>query len=346
MKKQALIFIVLFCFWQQRLLFAQDYYLKTISITGTSSDNGLDIIADETGYVVMTGSMAFGAIGGVGIFKTDLWGDKIWENAVNYYPYDAGPRNICKLQNQNYLVSGGRVESGLSFQDLFLFINESGYLYQTVIHGDTMDNRPPNSILRDDKIIAYTSITAPGSGLSLFNRTLLLTLDTGGVLLRRDTLENIAGYPRNGSEAILLLPTQEYILGIGAQNEPNKIYGYLRKTDTTGNTIPPPDAGSGKNAQPPYPQIPLIDLKAANRLMVQPNPAREQVTISIPPFIAEKQTELYLYNTQGMAVQQIPVASGKYTLTLPTQDLPNGIYFLSLIAGGVRLAQTKLVVQH
>ncbi|HRK29415.1 MAG TPA: hypothetical protein PK239_19210, partial [Chitinophagales bacterium] len=237
MKGQKAIAVLVLWFFFYIPMFAQDYYIKTISITGTSSDNGLDILADETGYVVMTGSMAFGAIGGVGIFKTDLWGDKIWENAVNYYPYDAGPRNICKLQNQNYLVSGGRVESGLSFQDLFLFINESGYLYQTVIHGDTMDNRPPNSILRDDKIIAYTSITAPGSSLSLFNRTLLLTLDTGGVLLRRDTLENIAGYPRNGSEEILLLPTQEYILGIGAQNEPDKIYGYLRKTDTLGNTI-------------------------------------------------------------------------------------------------------------
>ncbi len=52
-----------------------------------------------------------------------------------------------------------------------------------------------------------------------------------------DNIPDVEGYTYNGSEEIILLPTQEYILGIGAQNEPNKIYGYLRKTDTIGNTI-------------------------------------------------------------------------------------------------------------
>lgn len=103
---------------------------------------------------------------------------------------------------------------------------------------------------------------------------------------------------------------------------------------------------TGKTTPPPYPQVTLINLTPANRLMVQPNPAREQVTINIPLFIAEKQTELYLYNTQGMAVQQIPVAPDEYALTLPTQDLPNGVYFLSLMADGIRLAHAKLVIQH
>jgi len=111
-------------------------------------------------------------------------------------------------------------------------------------------------------------------------------------------------------------------------------------------TTLPPYGGSGKTTPPPYPQVPLINLKTENRLWVHPNPAREQVTINIPPFIAEKQTELYLYNTQGMAVQQIPVSPGEYTLTLPTQDLPNGVYFLSLMADGIRVAHAKLVIQH
>ncbi|OWY25322.1 hypothetical protein BVG80_03080 [Sphingobacteriales bacterium TSM_CSM] len=111
-------------------------------------------------------------------------------------------------------------------------------------------------------------------------------------------------------------------------------------------TTPPPDAGSGKTTPPPYPQVPLKDLKTANRLWVQPNPAKEQVTISIPPFIAEKQTLLHLYNTQGKLTEQIPVAPGEFALTLPTQHLPNGVYFLSLMADGIRVANAKLVIQH
>jgi len=237
MKKRNPTYTLLLLLYSCLPLFAQDYYIKTISIAGTSSDNGLDILADETGFVVMTGSMAFGAIGGIGIFKTDFGGEKIWENAVNYYPNVAGPRSLCKLPNHNYLLSGGRVEEGLSFQDLFLFITENGDLYRTTSIGDAMDNRAPNSIIREDKIVAYTTITTPGTDLSVYNNTFLLTLDTSGVILRTDTLQNISGYPRNGAEDIIFLPTQEYILGIGAQNEPNKIYGYLRKTDTIGNTI-------------------------------------------------------------------------------------------------------------
>lgn len=111
-------------------------------------------------------------------------------------------------------------------------------------------------------------------------------------------------------------------------------------------TTPPPDAGSGKNAQPPYPQVPLIDLKTANRLWVQPNPASQHISIGIPPFLTETQTTLYLFNTQGKIIQQIALVNGEYTIDLSTHHLPNGIYFLSLIADGVRLAQTKLVVQH
>jgi len=103
---------------------------------------------------------------------------------------------------------------------------------------------------------------------------------------------------------------------------------------------------TGKTTPPPYPQVPLINLKTENRLWVRPNPAKEQVSISIPLFIAEKQTELYLYNTQGIAVQQIPVAYGEYELSIHTQDLQNGVYFLSLMADGIRVANAKLVIQH
>lgn len=104
--------------------------------------------------------------------------------------------------------------------------------------------------------------------------------------------------------------------------------------------------GSEKTTPIPYPQVPLIDLKTANRLWVQPNPAKEQVSISIPPFVAEKQATLYLYNTQGTSVQQIPVPYGEYQLSIPTHHLPNGVYFIRLVADGIRLANAKLVIQH
>ncbi|QQS28788.1 MAG: hypothetical protein IPM47_18385 [Sphingobacteriales bacterium] len=234
MKTTNLVYILLTLFWSCLQLHAQDYYIKTISITGTSSDNGLDILADETGYVVMTGSMAFSAIGGIGIFKTNLWGEEIWGNAVNYYPYDSGPKNLIRLPSSSYLISGGKVEEVLGFQDLFLFVTQTGLIYRTVIHGDSVNNRSPSSVIFGNNIVAFTSV---GKTEPYQNQPLLIKLDSMGAILKKDTLLNAGGYVNNGSESILLLPTQEYILGIGAQNEPNKIYGYLRKTDTIGNTI-------------------------------------------------------------------------------------------------------------
>jgi hypothetical protein len=217
-------------------LTAQDYFIKTVNIDGTSSDNGLGIVAEENGYVVLCGSIV--SVGGIGIFKTDWEGNKIWDNVANFFPNEAGVRTLTKLVNGDYVISGGKTEPNMSFQDLFTFVNgTTGSIYRYIIHGDTMDNRAPNSLLRGDKIIAYTSIKQPGSNLSQYNNTLLITMDSSGVILREDTLQNIAGFPMNGAEQITLLPDTSYILGIGAQNVPDEIYGYLRKTDTIGNTL-------------------------------------------------------------------------------------------------------------
>ncbi|HRK29424.1 MAG TPA: hypothetical protein PK239_19255, partial [Chitinophagales bacterium] len=207
MQKNTLFILLLFIFCHLK---AQDYYIKTISVDNTASDNGLHIIADEEGYVVLCGS-----IGGTGFFKVDFSGVEIWQNYFSFAPYEPGVTGLLQLPNGNYLLSGAVIESGMLYQDLFTFVTTNGEIYKHVIHGDTMDNRSPNSILRGNHIVSYTSITPPGIGLEQYNHTLLLTMDTAGTILRSDTIENIAGYPRNGSADLLLLPTQEYILGIG-----------------------------------------------------------------------------------------------------------------------------------
>ncbi|QQS29937.1 MAG: hypothetical protein IPM47_02995 [Sphingobacteriales bacterium] len=229
MKNNVFIIALLLSFWGLK---AQEYYIKTFDVDSTESDNGMDILADEEGYVVLCASM-----GGTGYFKVDTDGEEIWQNNFSFAPYEPGVTGLLQLPDGNYLISGAVIETGMLYQDLFTFVTDEGEIYRHIIHGDTMDNRAPYSVLRNNLVVSYTSITPPGVGLELYNHTLLLTMDTAGVVLRIDTLQNVAGYPRNGSVALLLLPTQEYILGIGAQNEPDKIYGYLRKTDTIGNTL-------------------------------------------------------------------------------------------------------------
>jgi hypothetical protein len=60
---------------------AQDYYLKTIDIDNTSSDNGLRILPETDGYVILCGSVT--AVGEISICKSDLQGNKIWDNTIS-----------------------------------------------------------------------------------------------------------------------------------------------------------------------------------------------------------------------------------------------------------------------
>ena len=234
MKNTVLLLLLLLCACSVGLN-AQEYYIKTVNVLESDSDNGLDILAEDDGYVIRAGVLFLGStISGVGIVKTDFDGNKLWENTAHFYPYEAGTNNLIKLPNSNYLITGSRIEEGLSFQDLYTIVSPNGNIVRNVTYGDALDNRARRSLFYNNKIVSSTNFGETG----LNNHSLLITMDTTcNMVLRQDTLEDVLGYTFNGSEEIILLPTNEYVLGIGAQNEANKIYGYIRKTDTIGTTL-------------------------------------------------------------------------------------------------------------
>ncbi|HRK29425.1 MAG TPA: T9SS type A sorting domain-containing protein, partial [Chitinophagales bacterium] len=111
-------------------------------------------------------------------------------------------------------------------------------------------------------------------------------------------------------------------------------------------TTLPPDGGSGKTTPPPYPQVPLIDLKTANRLWVHPNPAKEQTIVSLPAFLFEENTFLQVFDVNGKLLYHVAIDKGQTTVLLDTEKWENGLYLLSLRSNNVRLAQAKLIIQH
>lgn len=226
-----IVLITAIILWSNLIAAAQDYYLKTVNVDNTASDNGLHIVTDEEGYAIMCGSL-----GKIGFVRTDLAGNKIWDNVFDY-TYDTGVSDLMRLPNGNYLLAGVLGEAGMSFQDLFIFANaDNGAAYREVVHGDEMDNRVAQVIMRNNQIVSFEGFSPPDDTPLL--QTLLLTMDTAGTLLRRDTLPNVAGYAINGAAAITLLSSDEYVIGIGAQDSVTlKIAAYLRKIDTLGNTI-------------------------------------------------------------------------------------------------------------
>ncbi len=79
-------------------------------------------------------------------------------------------------------------------------------------------------------------------------------------------------------------------------------------------------------------------VQAAAKVLVQPNPFKEQLQIDLNTFIPAKTSTLQLQNTTGTIVwQQVLSASEtNQTIQLSTSHLPSGIYFLVLINGNVK----------
>lgn len=108
----------------------------------------------------------------------------------------------------------------------------------------------------------------------------------------------------------------------------------------------PTNAGSGKTERKGYPQVPLIDLQASNKLMVRPNPGNDRIAVLVPPFVVEKEATIAVFDTNGKLYQQLGLAEGQSNLNLNISDLPNGIYIVNMTADGATVATAKLVVQH
>lgn len=98
----------------------------------------------------------------------------------------------------------------------------------------------------------------------------------------------------------------------------------------------------------------------ANRLNTYPNPANTQLTVSYVPSglnvndnsIAEtnemseaKQFEIVLYDDKGKKVSQQKNVAINKDITIDTQNIPNGTYFLHILDGKEKI-EKQIIIQH
>lgn len=97
-----------------------------------------------------------------------------------------------------------------------------------------------------------------------------------------------------------------------------------------------------------YDEVGLEQAKATNlSLSAYPNPAvnSAKLSYSIPANCSE--AEISLRNMVGKTIQTIPAKVGvKSAVNINTAELPNGVYFYSIVADGVTISTKKLVVRH
>lgn len=94
--------------------------------------------------------------------------------------------------------------------------------------------------------------------------------------------------------------------------------------------------------------MPATDLTAtATSLRVFPNPAHESVFVDVADFEGMGNLRLVIFDSKGLIVRDLGLAKTASPLAeISLSDLPNGIYFVHLIAPGLRPKTAKLVVQH
>jgi len=67
-----------------------------------------------------------------------------------------------------------------------------------------------------------------------------------------------------------------------------------------------------------------------NLVKVYPNPVAGLLTVDIDYNLTTTETEITVINVQGQSLQQYIIPSGETTVTIPTEQLTNGVYFIHL----------------
>jgi hypothetical protein len=232
---KRLILIGIFFMGFALRLVAQDYFIKGVNIEGTSSDTGLRIIAEQDGYIISCNALFMNStFGGIGIVKTDLEGTKLWENTFNSYPDESGATNFIKLPDNAYLITGGTIIPDLNWQDTFIKVSSNGDSLRTTYYGDELRNKVAFSVL--DNAGNHLALSTYGV-FNEYSHNILLKLDGEGEVTDSYPLADVPSYPYQYSEEMIVLPNGEYVMTLAAESDDIDKIGFIRKTDTIGNTI-------------------------------------------------------------------------------------------------------------
>ncbi|MEL6862826.1 MAG: S8 family serine peptidase [Bacteroidota bacterium] len=85
---------------------------------------------------------------------------------------------------------------------------------------------------------------------------------------------------------------------------------------------------------------------AIGELQVFPNPAKDQITISLATIAANENVQLMIYDAQGRLMDQIPVRADDSHLVVNTNAYASGLYFCHLYGPKGLTAYQKLLIQR
>jgi hypothetical protein len=245
-------------------------------------------------------------------------------NSVSIYDFDrcSGYLNNQIRQTAQVTSSGGGVS--ISPNSRYLYANEGKYIYQYDLHA-------PNIFASKDTVAVYDNFRDTITTLGYPTRFNLAQLAPDGKIYLSSTnavrylhvIENpdIGGAGCNVRQHGIRLLT---INAFSIPNYPNFRLGRLvgSTCDTLYNSI--------------------STQEKERHIRVFPNPTNGILNIEIPPNIKGIS---YLYNALGQIIKQITISN--QITQINTYDIPNGIYFISIVdASGRIIGRQRVIVQH
>lgn len=118
------------------------------------------------------------------------------------------------------------------------------------------------------------------------------------------------------------------------------------------NPVTEPEIGSLQSFVVVYKNLLSLDkpVKQSNRttsLEVYPNPANYNTTINYTLASNYSSGKIIIRNMIGQELKSIPISGGSSAKqVVSTSDLPNGVYFYSIVGDGKTISTKKLIVKH
>ena len=94
-----------------------------------------------------------------------------------------------------------------------------------------------------------------------------------------------------------------------------------------------------------YP-VGIHEKKAEKYFNIFPNPASENAKINFSDLNTSDKSELIVENIDGKVIRQYSIPKNKNEVYLNTENLSDGIYFISFYKNGILEEATKIIVKH
>ncbi len=91
-----------------------------------------------------------------------------------------------------------------------------------------------------------------------------------------------------------------------------------------------------------------VGVEEQNKMEVElmPNPAKETLTIGNLNAIQSSYKNVQIHNSMGKLVRNITIETYQNEWNINVKDIPNGLYFVSIVAEGNVVGSEKLLIQH